>query len=76
MHLTRLGNSFVPSHVDAVRPRARGGEATFGTAHSDEATFALIALDDRHRIARTAARAWEAKRMLHALPLANLLEFV
>jgi hypothetical protein len=38
--------------------------------------FALIAPDDRPRIARTAARAWEAKRLLHALPLADLLEFV
>ena len=53
---------------DVVRPRARGGEATLGAAHSDEATLAPVALDDRQRIARAAARAWEAKRLLHALP--------
>jgi hypothetical protein len=76
MHLTHLGDSHVPSNIDAAGPSALGGEATLGAAHSHEATFALIALDDRHRIARAAAWAWEAKRMLHALPLANLLEFV
>ena len=48
--------------------RARGGEATLGTAHFDKATLAPAALDDRHRIARAAAQAWKAKRLLHALP--------
>src|SRR5262245_11943684 len=68
MHPARLTDSLVPSDVDAVGPRARGGEATLGAAHSDEATLAPAALDDRQRIARAAARAWKAKRLLHTLP--------
>jgi hypothetical protein len=68
MHLTRLGDSLVPSDVDALEPRVRGGEATLGTAHSDQAALARAALDDRQRIACAAAPAWEAERLLHALP--------